>query len=300
MKNFTHHMNFYIHHYGDFIIINRPKFASRILNMYYFLWLQSKFPNNSLLKDIKGTFKTDIAFENEWGMSSENGKLTSLRESQKEHFFKNLIDKNKHDKRDIIELSTFLSQQRIRTRTFVKDITNRHRTDVPIYIVYRNPYNHFRSGLLQDTSWHIYEGDDEPYMVSEEEAHKLFDKELSDDESGYLGNHRGLYLSFLMPFFNYNRKIRFINLDGPFNFDFEQLFKSYKLDLWPKKHIADSPSGGNTESEVKERSSNKLGFDYVDSYVNKNENVQRRIGQAYSSEFLWYTIIKNDRRNITI
>jgi DnaJ-class molecular chaperone len=60
------------------------------------------------------------------------------------------------------------------------------------------------------------------WLQRKEKCFELFDTELS--ESGYVGNHRGNYLSMLMPHIHHLDNLHFFNLDGDTTLDFQTIF----------------------------------------------------------------------------
>lgn len=306
--NIDKNLTFYIHNFGDFIIINRAKYASRLLNIFYHLWLKEKLPNNQLLINYKNTFNIEFAFTNQFNSSVHSKPHLGYDDNL---FYGNLTDYIlsiiregvSYRKGDLVELVNFVETHHKKTVQIIEDVWNKKQVDTPIYIVYRNPYKHFRSGLLQDTSWAVYDENNQHTELPINEIFNMFDVELSDSESGFVGNHRGQYLCFLMPYFDYLDNLNLINLDGTLPFNFENLFKKHNLDIYPnpeEKNSTHELSGGYTEHEIRERSSNRMGYLYVDEYVEQNDIVQRRIGEVYSADFIWYNKLKIDKRNIVI
>ena len=309
-ENMFKQTNFYVHNFGKFIVINRPKYGSRIFNLYWNAYLEKKLPNNLYLKRL-----SEVAFLNLYTINCSpkwecphNVHLQTVSnnfdrlEVENPHLFlhtKTNLDTYKISDPDSLlkhpdyeywksEAVGFLKQVDYDNNVLLNKLWKGKRVDVPIYFVYRNPENHFKSGLLQDTGYH-------EFIDDKKKCFELFDFELGD--SGYAGNHRGNYLSFLMPNLYHLPNIYFYNLDNETKLDFLNIFKT-ELDLNDARSLRVSIlKTGMDEHEHRAQSSHKQAYSIVNEYFNK-ESVYNNFQNYYFSDIIWYNKLIKDKRNI--
>lgn len=314
--------DFYLHNYEDFIIINRPKYGSRILRLYWEIYLEKNLGFNLFInRMMEPSFLNlyTISDSNEQYLpynsifSNTDGRFETL-ESQKEDFFKHeshpdLIRLGIEDKINTPEYEehrqkafAFFYDLNKKNTELLSKIWKGHQIDKPVYVIYRNPEKHFKSGLLQDVGYHEFVNVLERTVVghevktNKEKCFELFDTELSD--SGYVGNHRGNYLSMLMPNIYHLNNMKFFNLDGLTKLDFSTIFETElgeeEVSYYKKKLYK---IGKMTEAEHRTESSHVQAYPVVNEYF-KQHDVNTKFHQFYFADNIWYNKLIRDNRNI--
>lgn len=314
------HSEFYFHNFEKFIIITRPKYGSRVIRLYWEIYLKNTLGDNLYINRM-----SEPSFQNLYVVSDSNteyypssslfsntnGKFETL-ETEKIDFFKPdhhpdmirmglselEIHSNYQSHRE--NATSFLYQLNSKNLELLLKIWNGEQIDIPIYVMYRNPEKHFKSGLLQDVGYHPYVNILQKGLLAaeivtdEKKCFELFDTELS--ESGYVGNHRNNYLSMLMPHIHHLNNLHFFNLDGDTTLDFSTIFKR---ELGDNSCYEDElfKMGGNPESYHRTESSHKQAFPIVDEYFKKGE-IHSKFHEFYFADIIWYNKLIRNSRNI--
>lgn len=303
------HINFYFHNFEKFIVINRPKYGSRIMNMYWEAYLKKNLPNNLYLKRLN-----EPSFFNLFGVETNpkfqypsnvyfapvSNNFHRMEELNSEWLFrtnKTNLDTHKIPDPDSLvrhpdyiehrrEFRLFYTQINYNNSVLLSKLWKGKEIDIPVYVIYRNPENHFKSGLLQDTGYHNH-------INNRKKCFELFDAEI--EESGYTGNHRGNYLSFIMPHIHHLKQLHFINLDSDSKIDFYNIFK-YELNDYEyyNKNILNT---GMDEKQHRDQMSHKKAYPIVEEYFNQ-EKIEFGFQEHYFSDIVWYNKLIHDKRNV--
>jgi hypothetical protein len=301
------HSEIYFYNYEKFIIISRPKYGSRILRLYWEIYLKKVLGNNLYINRL-----SEPSFQNLYALtdlnaeyypysvifSNTDGKFETI-ESTNTNFFKpdthpdmvrlGMSELEKYSEYEFHreKATSFLYEVNSTNLKLLRKIWNGEQIDKPVYIIYRNPENHFKSGLLQDVGYH-------EFINNKEKCFEIFDVELND--SGYVGNHRNNYLSILMPHIYHLNNLHFFNLDGTNTIDFNTIFKA-ELDDASYYESELFKIGGMVESEHRTESSHKQAYPIVSEYFRKYE-INMKFHQFYFADNIWYNKLIRDSRNL--
>ena len=311
---------FYFHNFGNFIILTRPKYGSRIIRLYWEIHLKKLLGYNLYIKRL-----TEASFLNLYTLTDEAAQYypfnslftnTDYRfetlEEEKCDFFKpdrhpdmkamglsNVDNYEEYSSHREKAISYFQQLDSINLE-LLRKIWNGEQINIPVYVIYRNPEKHFKSGLLQDVAYHPFVNISEKgplgakLVNNKEKCFELFDTELS--ESGYVGNHRGNYLSMLMPHIHHLDNLHFFNLDGDTTLDFQTIFEKESDDAsFYKNEIYEI--GAMDESQHRLESSHKQAYPVVNDYFSKRE-ISTKFHQFYFADVIWYNKLIRDSRNI--
>jgi hypothetical protein len=315
-------------------IISRAKYASRIMGIYLNIYIEQtykrididafKFNIDKLYRfNLYWNLNDDMpTIECDMDISLENKKIKDIYESldtkiKKLDFIKFIETRKKEVEIDLQNLKKFISGETI---------------DIPIYFIYRNPTNHFKSGLIEEASHFPTNGilSEDKHGINFKSILKTANSKFTDIEINVIydtifknetfGDDKDIsqiYLKTKSEFLKslvLNKMITALNLLGYYHGHLGKHLSLYMPLINNNKNIKfinlDGEKSFNFENffnsnftfcqniDAKIRNfSNKKKYELIDILFSDNKILDDFVN-AYNSDIIWYNILKNDSRNI--